>query len=209
MSSIASAANGFHVQPWQQFSHHILHRVPGDGHSSDLRRSVGRRQPVIYANQRRSLNVCFVFSVSASADKPPPSLLIPLLLEGPPTVTSVNTFMPRTSSTFNWTRPSSSSRMSPSTTSAGRPFVVDTDFFFVAFTFTQLASSRNLSPILRETLPSFKGGYTDFGPLEVTQNSHMTPQFCGNLTNFIRAHFVIFRRAVRKNSYVQRWHPPR
>ncbi len=58
-----------------------LHRVPGDGHSSDLRRSVGRSSQVIYANQRRSLNVCFVFFVSASADKPPPSLLIPLLLE--------------------------------------------------------------------------------------------------------------------------------
>src|SRR5699024_11860735 len=51
---------------------------------------------------------------------------------------------------------------------------------------------------IEENFAFFKGGYTDFGPLEVTQNSHMTPQSCGNLTNFIRAHFVIFRRAVRK-----------
>ena len=42
------------------------------------------------------------FSVSASADKPPPNLLIPLLFDkGPPTVTSVKTFAPSVDNTFN------------------------------------------------------------------------------------------------------------
>ena len=60
------------------------------------------------------------FSVNASADKPPPNLLIPLLFDnGPPTVTSVNTFAPSVESTFNCTRPSSNKRISPGTTSCG------------------------------------------------------------------------------------------
>ncbi len=63
-------------------SHHILHRVPADGHSSDLRHTWEGDSQVIYANQRRSLNVCLSFSVSASADKPPPSLLIPFCWRG-------------------------------------------------------------------------------------------------------------------------------
>ena len=61
------------------------------------------------------------FSVNASADKPPPNLLIPLLFDnGPPTVTSVKTFAPSVDNTFNCTRPSSNKRMSPGTTSCGR-----------------------------------------------------------------------------------------
>ena len=60
-------------------------------------------------------------SVNAGADKPPPNLLIPLLLEsGPPTITSVWTFTPSTDNTFNCTLPSSNNRISPGTTSFGK-----------------------------------------------------------------------------------------
>ena len=42
------------------------------------------------------------FSVNASADKPPPNLLIPLLFyNGPPTFNSVNTFAHSVESTIN------------------------------------------------------------------------------------------------------------
>ena len=41
-------------------------------------------------------------SVNAAADKPPPCLLIPLLLDkGPPIVTTVCTLLPSTDSTFS------------------------------------------------------------------------------------------------------------
>ncbi len=63
--------------------------------------------------------------------------------------------MPWTSSTFNGRdhRPAAGCHQAQRQ-QAG--LVVDTDFFFVAFTFTQVGVERNLSPILRKTLPSLK-----------------------------------------------------
>ena len=56
---------------------------------------------IIYTNTCSCMISALSFSVNASADKPPPNLLIPLLFDnGPPTVTSVNTFAPSVESTL-------------------------------------------------------------------------------------------------------------
>ena len=60
------------------------------------------------------------FIVSAGAVRPPPALLMPLLLESsPPSTTRVCTCSPRTASTVSLSRPSLSNSVSPGRTSRG------------------------------------------------------------------------------------------
>ncbi len=119
-------------------------------HSSDLRHSVGRRQPGNLRQSRRSLNVCFVFFGQRFSRQTAPSLLIPLLLErGPPTVTSVTLSCPELPVLLTGRdhRPAADVTRHDVSRQA---FVVDTDFFLSPSPLPRLASSRNLSPILRK-----------------------------------------------------------
>ncbi len=71
--------------------------------------------------------------------------------------------MPWTSSTFNWTR----HRPAAGCHQAQRQqagLCSRTDFFFVAFTFTQVGVEQEFTPILRKTLPSLKVDTRILGP---------------------------------------------
>ena len=68
---------------------------------------------------------------------------------------------------------------------SGQAFVVDTDFFFVAFAFTEVGVEQEFVTDIEENFAFFEGRYADFRALEVTQNSNMATQFGRDFADFV------------------------
>ncbi|MNH00678.1 hypothetical protein D3C79_598780 [compost metagenome] len=77
-------------------------------------------------------------------------------------------------------------------------FIVDTDFFFIAFAFCHVGIEQKFVTDIEEDFAFLKGGNTDFRPLQVAQNSDVTPQFGSDFAHFVCASLVIFRAAMGK-----------
>ena len=67
-----------------------------------------------------------------------------------------------------------------------------------AFAFAQFRIQNKFIADIQQNFIVFKGGHTDFRPLEITQDSHLHAEAGSDFTNFIRTFNVIVRAAVRK-----------
>ena len=64
-------------------------------------------------------------------------------------------------------------------------FIVNPDFFFIAFAFAQVGIQQEFIADIEENFTFFEGGDTNFRTLQIAEDSDMAAQFSGDLTHFV------------------------